>query len=351
MYEDLNDLVRLKFVKEMEVIAAETRQNVQDAANRFAATAGAGIRSGQHDALLCRLRIDGVEKMARTLFKIWVDLITQRNGHIARPDIAFIGKKIEEFVGPQKANLRKTFGQQGGAVVPSMMEQAGMRMHAVCAFARRDLEIMVREYEVLAKSTTPKKEYVSKAPSRYSIGRRVLFGTANQPATVRAVADAPSQMGEFVHELLVDKTQQVLSVLGCDMRPFPDVDEDLRGVRPMIHIENSNVANLNLGSQIGTINATIQSISKGDDSQREFAHALEEFTQAVVAATLPDSTKQEVVEALSTIAEQANKKPEERSRVPIKALMVWIPTALATTHHLVALWDKFGPSIKAFFGI
>jgi len=42
VYEDLNDVARLKFVKEMESIAAQTRQNLQDAANRFAATAGAG---------------------------------------------------------------------------------------------------------------------------------------------------------------------------------------------------------------------------------------------------------------------------------------------------------------------
>lgn len=64
----------------------------------------------------------------------------------------------------------------------------------------------------------------------------------------------------------------------------------------MIHIQNSNIANLNLGSQIGTIDAALQSISRGDESQREFAQALEELTQAVVAQeTLPDTDKQEVV--------------------------------------------------------
>jgi hypothetical protein len=351
VYEDLNDVARLKFVKEMESIAAQTRQNVQDAANRFAATAGAGIRSGQHDALLCRLRIDGAEQMARTLFQIWVDLIRKRNGHIARGDIAFIGNKVEEFVGAQKANLKKVFAQQGGAVVPTMLQEVGMRMHAVSASARRDLEIMVREHEVLSKKATAEKQSMNKAPSRYSVGRRVLFGMANQPATVKSVADVPDQSGDFVHELLVHKTQQVVRVLSCDMRPFPDLDEDLRGNLPMIHIENSNVANLNLGSQIGTINAAIQNISKGDESQREFARAVEEFTQAVVSEALSDADKRDVVEALSTIAEQGAKKPEERSKGTLKAVVAWIPTAIATVHHLTALWDKFGPIIKGYLGI
>jgi len=153
----------------MEAIAAQTRQNVQDAANRFAATAGAGIRSGQHDALLCRPRIEGVERMARTLFEIWVDLIKQRNGHIARGDIDFVSKNIEQFVNAQKRKLNSAFAQQGGAVVPSMVEQASMRMYPVCANARRDLEIMVREHEVFPQKVTAEKESMKKTPDRYPL--------------------------------------------------------------------------------------------------------------------------------------------------------------------------------------
>ena len=119
----------------------------------------------------------------------------------------------------------------------------------------------------------------------------------------------------------------------------------------MIHIQDSNVANLNMGSQIGTINAAMQVISRGDESRKELAHALDEFTQAVVAATLSDANKQEVVEAVSTIAEQAAKKPEERSKGTLKALVAWIPTAISAANNLVTLWDKIGPSIKGHLGI
>jgi hypothetical protein len=84
VYEELDQIAQLKFAREMEAIASQTRRNVEDAAKRFAATAGAAIRSGHHEASLGQLRIDGVEQMARALYQIWVDMIQQRNGHIAR---------------------------------------------------------------------------------------------------------------------------------------------------------------------------------------------------------------------------------------------------------------------------
>jgi hypothetical protein len=203
----------------------------------------------------------------------------------------------------------------------------------------------------LVTRAQPVEPAYMKSPNRYSVGRHVLVGQQNRPAIVKSVSDTPTQQGEFDHDVLLDKTQEVLRVSGCDIRPFPGFDEDLRGNRPMIHIQDSNVANLNMGSQIGTINAALQVISKGDESRKEFARALEEFTQAVVAATLSDANKQEVVEAVSTIAEQAAKKPEERSKGTLKALVAWIPTAISAANNLVTLWDKIGPCIKGHLGI
>jgi len=83
VHEDLQQIAQLKFGKEMEAIAAETREKVRDAASRYAATSAPGVRSGQHEASLIRLRIDGAERIGCALAEIWVDLIEQRNGHIA----------------------------------------------------------------------------------------------------------------------------------------------------------------------------------------------------------------------------------------------------------------------------
>jgi hypothetical protein len=174
------------------------------------------------------------------------------------------------------------------------------------------------------------------------------------PATVKSVAELPSIMGEFVHEVLVDGDQSARRVLGCEIHPIPRLDADLRDVNPpSIHIKDSNVANLNLGSQIGNINANLQSISgSGDAGQREFARAVEQLTQAVLyEATLPSAVKQEVVEALSTVVEQAAKAPEERSKGILKAVAAWLPTALSVAKNLTDLWDKLGPIIKTHLGV
>jgi hypothetical protein len=195
----------------------------------------------------------------------------------------------------------------------------------------------------------PKKS----AKKRFSPGRRVLVGVGMRPAIVQSVAGAPSTLGEFVHEILADGQQQIESVLGCDLQPLPDLDEDLPGAnRLTIHIQNSNVANLNLGSQVGKINAALQSISGGDAQNREFAQALEQLTRAVLSeAMLRDAEKKEVVEVLSTIAEQAEKKPEERSKGVLRAAVAWLPTAISAATNLTTLWNTFGPIIKAYLGI
>lgn len=351
MYDELSAIAQLRFGKEADAIAVETQQKIRDASERFAARMGAGIRSGQHDALLGRLRIESIEKLARALYQIWVGLMRERNGHVQRADIPFILNKVDEFVNAQKVHLNNAFAQQGEASVSNLLAQeAAQRMYAVSATLRRDLEIMVREHEAFPRMSV-EKAAMSNTPSLYSVGRRVLFGMANRTGIVKSVSDVPAQLGEFVYELQDEKTQEVLRVLGCDIRPFPGFDEDLRMKSPTIHIENSNIANLNLGSQIGTINASLHRMSEGEQSQKDFALALQGFTQAVLSATLGDSEKQEIVGALSTISEEATRKPEERSTGTLKAVITWIPHALASAAHLTALWDRFAPSIRAYFGI
>jgi hypothetical protein len=350
VYEDLEPIAQLKFGKEMNAIAEQTRLSVQEAKSRFAAMTGTGIRSGQHEASLARIRIAGIERMGRVLFDIWVDLITKRNGKISRADVAFIAHKMEQFVGAQKSNLRNVFSLERGAAVPSLVEEADNRMNAVAASARRDMEIMARESEAFLRKS---EESVKQAPKkRFSPGRRVLVGMGNRPATVQSVADVPSTLGEYVHEVLVDSDQGVHRVLGCDLQPVPDLDEDLRGNRTAIHIHNSNVANINLGSQIGVINANLQSLTRGDETQQEFARAIEQLAQAVASeSALEEAQKQEIVEAITTISEEASKKPGERSNATLKALAAWIPTAISAANNLVTLWRSTGPTIKAFFGI
>jgi polyhydroxyalkanoate synthesis regulator phasin len=278
MYEDLETIVRLEFGKKIDAISQQTRANIQDAENRFAAaTRGAVIRSGQHDASLGRIRINGAEELVRSLFEIWVNIIVERNGYVARGDVDFIAGMLVEVSRAQIQNLLRAFTQQGGGVSATLSQEAQHRMDAAVARARRDLEIMVRKNEVL-----PKK-----------------------PAEKEAVI-----------------------------------------------IQYSNIGNLNLGSQVGTINAALKSISSGSGNQQEFAQALKDLTEAVVSQqALTNDMKLEVVQALTTVAAEATKKPEERSTGTLKAIIGYLPGAISSVSQLTELWGKLGPTIKGYLGI
>jgi hypothetical protein len=356
MYEDLEAIVRLKFGKEIEKISAQTRESIRNAKLEYAAlTRGANVISGQHEASLARLGMEGSERLARSLFDIWVTLITQRNDHIARADVSFIMPKIEGFTKGEAIKLRRAFKDRPSAIIPMLTEEADRRMYAVAAGARTDLEITVREHEAFPKKVILEVVQVKKTTKiRFGPGRRVLVGRQSRPGTVIAVADLPGEMGEFRHEIRFDQDGNTTAVMGCDIQAFPGINEDLRMNQPIVHlhVQDSNIANLNLGSQIGTINASLKSISELGAYEQEFAQALKELTEAVVSQEdLPNSEKQEVVQALSMIAEQAVKKPEERSKVTLKALVAWIPAAVSAAKGLSDLWDKFGPIIHAHLGI
>ena len=154
MYEDLETIATLKFGKEMETISEQTRANVREAQRRYATlTSVSGVRSGQHEASIARIWIVGSERLAHSLFTIWVDLIKQRKGYIERGDIGFVASKIEGFTRSQTGHLRKVFTQRPSAIIPMLSEEAERRMYAVSAAVRRDLEIMAREHEAFPKDS------------------------------------------------------------------------------------------------------------------------------------------------------------------------------------------------------
>jgi len=159
MYEDLNEIATLMFNKQLESISGETREKVREMQNEYAARmSSSGGRSGPQEAAIGRAQIEGSERLVRALFEIWVDLVKRRNGHILRSDVDFIVKKLEGFAQTQKGHLHKAFSSQRmGAVVNLLTEEAGRRLYAATANARRDLAIMAREHELFAQSASAVK--------------------------------------------------------------------------------------------------------------------------------------------------------------------------------------------------
>jgi hypothetical protein len=101
---------------------------------------------------------------------------------------------------------------------------------------------------------------------RYSVGRRVLVGMGMLPVTIKSVAEVPSVMGEYVHEVLVDGRKEVQRVLGCEIHRIPDFDEDLQDVKsntklPNIHLHGDN-SRVNLNSTDNSVNTTHPSLDQ-----------------------------------------------------------------------------------------
>jgi hypothetical protein len=68
MYEDLAEIAKLKFGREMASISGQTRERVKELQNEYAALTGSsGVRRGQHEASLGRAQIDGAERPVRAL--------------------------------------------------------------------------------------------------------------------------------------------------------------------------------------------------------------------------------------------------------------------------------------------
>jgi hypothetical protein len=140
--------------------------------------------------------------------------------------------------------------------------------------------------------------------------------------------------------------------MGCNLEAAPEADEDLRESRPtvLLNIRDSSVANLNLGTQVGTISIALESISqRHSQADREFVGAIKQLTEAVVAQTaMADADKREILDVVSTLAEEGAKKPEQRSMGRLKSALAWLPPALAAASSLTNLWHTIGPVIRGY---
>jgi len=128
--------------------------------------------------------------------------------------------------------------------------------------------------------------------------------------------------------------------------------EEITPIAPHVNVTIHSAANVNLGSQVGNINATLNAISEQSPAHQEIAAALKELSEAVLRSQqIEDSQRQEALQVITAIAEQAEAKPEARSIGTLKALLAGLPTVIGLAADLTTLWDKYVPLIRQFFGI
>jgi hypothetical protein len=117
-----------------------------------------------------------------------------------------------------------------------------------------------------------------------------------------------------------------------------------------LHITINNAANVNFGTQVGTIQAAINNIqSRG---QSDTAIALRDLVEGVSRAVeLQQEQKMEILDILAELAIQAERQPDARSKGVVKSLMQHLPAMLGLAADLTTLWITYGPVLHRFFGI
>lgn len=120
-----------------------------------------------------------------------------------------------------------------------------------------------------------------------------------------------------------------------------------------IRVSDSQVGVLNTGSisDIESIDVNVGALRK--DSLDDIADALRHLTEAVAAAGNEATTeqKQELLELIALLSDQARTPEGERKRGPIKAAVGAIPQIAGTLGGIAGAWSTWGPTILRFFGL
>lgn len=259
-----------------------------------------------------------------------------------------------------QANLGKALAGRGGGVQSGYVENLKLKVRLDAAERRcRALaeiwtDLIRRKYGHLSRQDKDfiiEKVQQCTAASSHVAGQFMASPGLSWPAGFET---ALAQQASMRMSSVAASINRELEIMVREHELFPHEKVVTKGEdKIQINISGGNIANLNLGSQLGNINAALQTIASSDNAEsQKVAEALKELTEATVAsAQLSDVNKREIVEALTDLSRQAAMPTSERSTGTLKALFTWLPTALQVAADATAVWDKWGEQIKTFFGL
>jgi hypothetical protein len=116
-----------------------------------------------------------------------------------------------------------------------------------------------------------------------------------------------------------------------------------------IHLKDSQVGVLNLGSIVGNVQAHLAAVG-GPDAD-EARKALETLAQAVLdEEALRDEQRQQLLESVDLLAQEAAATPAQRRGSVIRTVLGGLATSLAAAGSLTEVWTAVGPTLLHFFG-
>jgi hypothetical protein len=254
----------------------------QVAETNLSLTAKGSVLTGGAEMQKFNIRAAALENICQTIANTWSELITKRNHSLTRDDLTFIMQQVESYAFTQAKHLGSAMINVPGGPVVT----GNYWIEQADTKMRRVAGDIRRDLEIRYRE----QEAFPSAPPA---------STAPMPSPVQ------------------------------------------------VHVESANIANLNLGTQVGTINAALQLLSSEGEDRQAVAEALKQLTEAVIVDRhLKEHQKQEAVEALSVLANEAE---TGKTSITTKALVAWLPQLIGLSADLLTLWDKAGPTIRAFF--
>ncbi len=109
------------------------------------------------------------------------------------------------------------------------------------------------------------------------------------------------------------------------------------------NISNSTIANLNLGTVVGDLHASIRNLT--GQGHAELAAAIQRLTEAITASH--DAQRKEFLEHLSFVSTEVTRSPESRRMGPLKSSIAFLQTGLSTASQLATIWQAAEQALKA----
>jgi hypothetical protein len=271
-----------------------------------------------------------------------------------------IGKAMEESSREMQEQLSKKIAELNarGLARSGMMMAAKFDIRAA-AMERRLRSIADTWTELITRS----KGSLSREDVTFIMSKvQAAAGASTQSLAAASVPEpgGPTTPSNWVHQQAAFRTGAAAAKINRDLeislreqQAFPKLKEAPQ-MPPTTHIniQNSTISNLNFGEQVGTINTALDILSAGNagNDRQALADAIKQLTEAVVNdPTLPEANKREAVDALSTLAKEATDW-KGKATTTAKAMISYLPGVINTSASLLVLWDKFGATVRTFFG-
>lgn len=114
-----------------------------------------------------------------------------------------------------------------------------------------------------------------------------------------------------------------------------------------IHVENSVVGSINT-AQVGRISVAMDNITNNDNES--VVEAIKAITEAMVnTAELNNETKDQLLEQMAFVAEQATLPTNQRQTSIVRPILTAISTSLTNIASLATIWAQWGDNLIRFF--